>query len=123
MNRSSILIALCFLAIGGVTVWGHTHELFYPTGLGHVLEVFWGKLMALDFAASLLLIGFWIGLLHPPEQRFTRGIPWTIAVLALGTPAALLFFLIRSRRYPAARDLFLKSDLPLSSSDATPATS
>ena len=108
MSRVGVLILLGFLGIGGLTVWGHTHEFFYPTGLGHVLEVFWGKLMAADFAASLVLIGVWIGLLHPPGQRMTRGVGWGIFVVFAGTPGALLFFLLRARRFESAQDVFLR---------------
>ena len=110
MSRVGVLILLGFLGIGGLTVWGHTHEFFYPTGLGHVLEVFWGKLMAADFAASLVLIGVWIGLLQPPGKRMTRGVCWGIFVVLAGTPGALLFFLLRARRFESAQDVFLRWD-------------
>lgn len=110
MSRVGILILLALLGVGGLIAWGHTHELFYPTGLGQVLDVFWGKLLTADFVASLVLIGVWIGLLHPPGKRLSRGLAWTIFVVVLGTPAALLFFLLRARRFKSAQDVFLRWD-------------
>ena len=72
-----------------------------------MLEVFWGRIVLVDFGASLLLIGVWIVFLHPPEQRPTRGLAWAAAALTLGTGVALLFLLLRARRLASAREVFL----------------
>ena len=106
MTRS--VLAICLLVLSAVIVWAHTIELFYPAGILQVLEVFWGKVVLIDFVASLLLISVWIALLHPPEQRLTRGIPWGIGVVVLGTPVALLFFVLRASRAASAREVFLR---------------
>jgi len=104
-------LTICFLLLTGAIVWGHTVQLFYPSGVLEVFQVFWGKLVLLDFVASLALIGVWIAWLHPPEKRWTHGIPWTLGVVVLGTPVALVFFILRSRRYQNASDVFLKPEI------------
>jgi len=108
MSRTSVVLALWFVSLSFATLWGHAFELFYFAGIRAILEVFWGRLVLLDFAASLVLIGVWITYLHPPEQRLTRGVPWALAVLVLGTPPALFFFLLRARKHPTALDTFLR---------------
>jgi len=108
MSRPLLLLTACFILLTGAIVWGHTVQLFYPFGVLEVFEVFWGKLVLLDFVASLLLVGVWIAWLHPPEQRLTRGVPWTLGVVILGTPVALVFFILRARRYRTASEVFLQ---------------
>lgn len=110
MSRAAAALMVWLVVLTGVIVWGHTIELFYPTGIAQVLEVFWGRLVLVDFVAALVLIGVWIAMLHPPGQRLRRGVPWTLGVVILGTPVALVFFLLRARRYPNARELFLGGD-------------
>ena len=108
MTRTTIILGVWFAAISLVTLYGHTIEFFYPTGIQHVYEVFWGKLVLADFAASLVLISVWIAFLHPPHQRLSRGIAWGVVVVLLGTPAALFFFLLRARTHRDAQSLFLQ---------------
>jgi hypothetical protein len=104
----SLIIALFVNA--GVIVWAHTIELFYFSGFLSVLNIFWGRIVTFDFLACLLVVGVWIILLHRPEERVKKGLPWTIAILALGTPIVLLFFILRARRYSTAKEVFLSAD-------------
>jgi hypothetical protein len=110
MNRTMLCLLIAWLVNTGVIVWAHTIELFYFSGFQKVLHLFWGRIVVFDFVAALLLIGLWITLLHRPEQRVTRGLLWTVAVIALGTPMALLFFILRARRYMTAKDVFFCAD-------------
>lgn len=107
MNRLMFALIVAFVINTGVIVWAHTVELFYFSGFNSVLALFWGRVVLFDFVASLLLVGFWITLLHPPEQRLIRGVLWTLTVVVLGTPVALLFFILRARQYTTTAEVFL----------------
>ncbi len=108
MHRTMVALLVAWFLLSLVIVWAHTVELFYFSGFEKVVHVFWGRIVTLDFVASLLLIGVWIILLLPPRQRLIRGSLWTLAVVVLGTPVALLFFILRARRYSLPRDVFFR---------------
>jgi len=107
MSRTSVILSVWLVLLTLVIGWAHTIELFYLSGIRQVLDVFWGRIVLVDFVASLVLIGVWIAMLHPPGQRLSRGIPWTLGVVILGTPVALVFFLLRARTRSTAQDIFL----------------
>ncbi len=107
MPLTRLSLAVAFVLLTGCIVWAHTIELFYMSGVLHVLDVFWGKLVLLDFVASLVLLGLWMAMLLPQNVRLTHGLLWMLGVIVLGAPIALLYFLLRSRHGSSAQEIFL----------------
>lgn len=110
---ASALLIAAFLAMFVAS----SLEMSLGAGLAAVAGTLWGVTTLADLGVGLVVIAIWIALL---ERTPARSIPWIVALFLLGNFTTLVYLLVRCRRAPSFRSLFLEPRPPSTSGSRSP---